>query len=98
MSIATRRLSAFLIALFVSYESVGAERSQSVRRAFIKEHPCPIVVDGKCRAEVDHAEPICAGGKDEVSNLQWLEIEQHRRKTAMDILRCARLRALKARQ
>lgn len=83
--------------LFTSGVVEGAERSRSVRNAFVAANPCPIYDDKakKCLAEVDHMEPICANGPDTVENLQWLSKEQHALKTKIDILRCARLRALR---
>lgn len=69
-------------------------RDPAVRQAFTEQNPCPIVDEktGKCLAEVDHKEALCAGGKDEVENLQYLSKEQHRLKTLMDIKRCAIIR------
>lgn len=84
--------------ILISLPVYGAERSQSVRREFVREHPCPIVVDGKCQAEVDHMKSLCSGGSDTVENLQWLSKEQHRLKTLMDIKECALMRAKDAQQ
>ena len=50
------------------------KRSQAVKRAYVKVHPCPAT--GKhtvsCPGFVlDHRYPICAGGKDTPANLAW---------------------------
>ena len=87
-------IRALLLLLLLPHQVEGAERSRSVRDAFVAENPCPIYDEKakKCLAEVDHIEPLCAGGKDSVENLQWLSIEQHRLKTKIDVLRCAVIR------
>ena len=52
----------------------GAERDRHQRALFMQEHPCP--ANGKTRGHcpgyvVDHIKPLCAGGKDRPSNMQW---------------------------
>lgn len=32
--------------------------------------------------------PLCAGGVDEVSNLNWIRVEDHKRKTRQDVKAC----------
>lgn len=97
-----RRLSAATcLALLISSSVLGAERSQSVRAEFVRKNVCPSTGKnyGRCPGwQVDHMESLCAGGKDEVSNLQWLSIEQHRLKTKIDVLRCSVLRRSQATQ
>jgi hypothetical protein len=49
-------------------------RDPHQRAAFIKAHPCPST--GKTRGAcpgyfVDHVTPLCAGGRDHSSNMQW---------------------------
>ncbi len=70
----------------------GAPRDPNVRNRFQKENPCP--VNGKHRGpcpgyHIDHIKPLCAGGKDRLSNMQWLAIEQHGHKTKADRRACA---------
>lgn len=60
-------LSALLLAICPSVEGKTL-RSNAVVREFKKLHPCPYE-PGNCVA--DHSWPLCAGGKDAVSNLQW---------------------------
>lgn len=49
-------------------------RSPAVRAEFQRLHPCP--ANGKTRGAcpgyvVDHVVPLCAGGADAPSNMQW---------------------------
>lgn len=84
-----------LLALLLTAPSDAAQRNQAVRAEFERLVPCPIEGPGTCARkgyEADHMEPICAGGKDVVENLQWLSKEQHQLKTKIDVLRCAVIR------
>lgn len=50
------------------------KRSETVLHHFQKTHPCPSTgrTRGACPGYVkDHIIPLCAGGPDEVANLQW---------------------------
>lgn len=70
---------------------VAAERSKAVRAEFQRSHPCPATgaPRGACPGfEVDHVVPLCAGGPDATSNMQWLTHEEHSRKTKRDVLHC----------
>jgi hypothetical protein len=66
-----------IAALYVSFSS-NAEavepRSRTARAEFVKANPCPAT--GKPRGAcpgwvVDHIHPLCAGGADHASNMQW---------------------------
>jgi hypothetical protein len=70
-------------------------RSSAVVHQFKAGNPCPVngATRGPCNGwEVDHVIPLCAGGPDTSSNLQWLRKEDHRQKTKVDVLQC-RLRS-----
>uniref|UniRef100_UPI0032971A82 HNH endonuclease signature motif containing protein n=1 Tax=Salmonella enterica TaxID=28901 RepID=UPI0032971A82 len=59
------------------------------------ENPCPSTgrTRGACAGwEIDHAAPLCAGGVDHPSNLQWLRKEDHRFKTLVDVKECRKKR------
>ena len=74
------------------------KRSQAVVREFIRLVPCPVAGPGSCFQkgfEADHRWPICAYGADAVWNLQWLSIEEHDRKTVLDLRACAMFRAVR---
>lgn len=68
-----RLLAALLIAAAAS--AAGAtERSRQQRDEFKRQQPCP--ANGQARGPcpgfvVDHIEPLCAGGADRPSNMQW---------------------------
>lgn len=86
------RLGGCLLILLLTLPSsaeAGTKRNPAVAREFKKLHPCPYAT-GDCI--VDHIVPLCAGGPDAVSNLQW----QHKQESvAKDKLEWAECRALK---
>jgi 5-methylcytosine-specific restriction endonuclease McrA len=68
-------------------------RSRAVVAEFKRLQPCPSTgkATGACPGwQVDHVLALCAGGRDEVRNLQWLRVEEHRIKTRSDVLACRR--------
>lgn len=84
-----------MLGIALALPAHGADRSARVRTAFERAVPCPAPGPGSCASkgyEADHAEPLCAGGRDAVENYQWLTKEQHALKTKIDVLRCAVLR------
>ena len=65
-------------------------------RAFRAEHPCPStgLKRGACPGwDVDHITPLCAGGADHPSNLQWLAKDDHKWKTFVDVRECRKAKA-----
>lgn len=53
------------------------KRDRAVVRAFQKLHPCPstgLTYGGCPNWQLDHVISLVCGGKDEVSNMQWLPI------------------------
>lgn len=73
------------------------ERSQAEVRAFRAENPCPATGrrSGPCKGwAVDHIRPLCAGGLDKPSNMQWIEDPDHRFKTLVDVRECRKLKKL----
>lgn len=87
------RLSAFVVcSLLLAASADAAQRSKAARAEFQRENPCPAT--GKPRGacpgyEVDHIQPLCAGGEDRAANLQWLLVERHREKTRRDMAACS---------
>ena len=50
------------------------KRSSAQRAAFVRANPCPAtgLTRGACDGfVVDHVIPLCAGGEDRPSNMQW---------------------------
>lgn len=73
------------------------QRSQAEVRAFRAENPCPATGrrSGPCKGwAVDHIKPLCSGGLDKPSNMQWIEDPDHRFKTLVDVRECRKLKKL----
>ena len=85
-----------LIALLLPLlASARIERSAAEVMAFKRSVPCPATGKPELRCaghEVDHIEPLCAGGADRRENLQYLTIQEHRWKTRTDVRVCRELR------
>src|SRR6266446_4473359 len=69
-----------IVSLSVCFFSLGFTQHETTPRqrapvaAFRKLHPCPGTnnTSGACPGwVVDHKYPLCAGGKDDPSNMQW---------------------------
>lgn len=74
-----------LLALLLVFAAVlpAAARDRAQRAAFVREHPCPATsqMRGACPGwVVDHIVPLCAGGEDAPSNMQWQELKASREK------------------
>lgn len=86
------RAAAFLIALAVVGATQAAPpRSRTVRAEFMRANPCPATgaTRGACPGfQVDHREALICGGKDELANLQWITIEDHKAKTRVEVKLC----------
>lgn len=75
-------LSAYLTLAVLMLVWVGTASAESrdpkVVRAFRATHPCPATgkMKGACGGwVVDHAYPLCAGGKDAVENMVWQDVK-----------------------
>lgn len=67
------------------------ERSAAQRAAFVREYPCPATGQprGPCPGYVvDHIIPLCGGGADAPSNMQWQTIEDGKLKDKEERTRC----------
>lgn len=87
------RASLLLIALLLPQEGWGKSyRSPEVRAAFMKTHPCPSTgkTRGRCDGwQVDHRLPLCFYGRDELPNMHWLSVKEHKEKTKLDVKVCS---------
>lgn len=87
-----------LISVAVIAVSAPAEaRSAKAVRIFKYHNPCPATDkrQGACPGwEVDHIKPLCLGGEDKPSNMQWLTVAQHRAKTRQDVRTCRAAKTL----
>lgn len=67
------------------------QRSAAEVLAFKRHSPAPLL-SLRLRAcpghQVDHADPIGAGGSDTRDNVQWLVVEEHRMMTRSDVRMC----------
>lgn len=71
--------------------ATAADRSRALRAEFQRLNPCPST--GKPRGacpgyHVDHREALVCGGRDELRNLQWLPVAEHREKTRVEVKLC----------
>lgn len=91
-----RRLTAgasALLLLALPAQSIARDRKEV--RAFRAEHACPATgrTLGTCPGyHVDHIQPLCAGGADHRSNMQWIRVDDHRFKTLVDVRECRKAR------
>lgn len=96
------RIAIFLtVALLANPAHARIERDRAQIRAFRAETPCPAtgLKRGGCPGwDVDHIIPLCAGGADHPSNLQWLAKDDHKWKTFVDVRECRKARAHRSEQ
>lgn len=86
-----RSLLACTLAVALTGAVAAPERSRTLRAEFQRQNPCPST--GKPRGacpgyQVDHREALICGGKDELPNLQWLRVAEHREKTRVEVKLC----------
>lgn len=86
------RLIIALLLMLASLTALARDgRNASEVRKFRQAHPCPVTgeVRGRCPGfEVDHVLARRCGGKDKASNMQWLAVDEHRKKTAREARTC----------
>lgn len=68
-------LAAVVLAL-LALDAEAATRNRAQRDAFVRTHACPATHSTKPRAAcpgyvVDHIKPLCKGGPDKATNMQW---------------------------
>ena len=64
-----------LLALLSSPPDASEARDRKQRSLFMQSHPCPANghIRGKCPGYlIGHVTPLCAGGADRWSNMQWV--------------------------
>lgn len=70
-------------------------RSAAERMEFHRSIPCPSTgeLHGKCPGYVvDHIVPLCAGGADKSSNMQWQELVASKAKDKQEWRQCREFR------
>lgn len=80
------------ITLFLtSAAEARTKRSHAAKVAFARQNPCPATGLRKpsCPGYViDHVEPLCAGGADRPSNMQWQAKAEAKEKDKLEIRQC----------
>jgi hypothetical protein len=87
------------LAFLQAWPVEASKRDQAQRAAFQRVNPCPST--GKARGGcpgyvVDHVRPLCAGGRDHASNMQWQTVADAKAKDRLEQAECRELRAKKA--
>lgn len=102
--IAGLNMKASALAVFVALAVISSgsdahghriKRSHSAIHAFMREHHCPSTGNSKGRCPgwiVDHVVPLCAGGADDPSNMQWQTVADAKAKDKQEWAQCRRLR------
>jgi len=70
-------------------------RDPAVARAFQRANPCPSTgkTTGRCPGYIkDHIKPLCAGGADHPSNMQWQTDAEAKKKDQLEKQQCKRHR------
>ena len=94
-----RRPLAILLALALGISAASSatashhtRRSVSAKTVFKHQHPCPAtgLAKGHCPGYViDHVVPLCAGGADDPSNMQWQTVADSKAKDLLERRQCA---------
>lgn len=84
-----------LVLALVSTNVFAVERSKTELRHFAKANPCPTT--GKPITScpyyvIDHIYPLCAGGADKMSNMQWQTKQAAAKKDVRERAFCACLK------
>ena len=83
---------AFLAALVITHTDARTHRSGNEIKIFKFLHPCPATgaQSGACPGFViDHVLPLCAGGPDKHTNMQWQTTADARKKDVLERRQCA---------
>ncbi len=85
---------AALVALALATPSIAeSARNAKQRRLFMQMHPCPEngAIRGRCRGYViTHITPLCAGGADRWSNMEWQTVADAKVKEREERKLCSR--------
>lgn len=85
------KLSSALLIAALCFSANADARSKAQVNHFKRSHPCPATgkADGTCPGYVvDHIKPLCAGGADRPSNMQWQTIAQAKAKDRVERTQC----------
>ena len=79
--------------LCVGTADARTQRSQSAKREFAREHPCPSTGQPvpHCPGYViDHVKALACGGDDAPSNMQWQTVADGKAKDKWELKECGR--------
>lgn len=82
-----------VVAVLLAAPTLAAECSRAAVAEFKRQHPCPATgqARGACPGYVvDHVRPVCAGGPDEPSNMQWQTRDSAKVKDRAERAQCRR--------
>lgn len=86
------RLLLPLIVAVCAMPAQAMPRSKAARAEFVRSHPCPATGHkrGACPGYVvDHVVPLCAGGPDHHTNMQWQTVAAAKAKDREEARQCA---------
>jgi hypothetical protein len=84
-------VSIVVLALAATLTLAATHRDPEQRRAFMQQHSCPSTgkTKGRCPGYVvDHVKPLCSGGADHPSNMQWQTVAQAKKKDRLEREQC----------
>lgn len=89
----TMKTAAAVALALICAASSATDRSRQARAEFQRQYPCPAT--GKARGHcpgyvVDHVQPLCAGGPDAPSNMQWQTVQAAKVKDRAERAQCRR--------
>lgn len=82
-----------ILLLVISFDGIARDRAQ--RAEFVRDHPCPATGETRWKCPgyvVDHIVPLCAGGADKPSNMQWQELAESKVKDNEERALCRNLK------
>src|SRR4051812_33986336 len=86
-------LVAVVIWTYFPPPAAATERSTKAVADFKRTHVCPstgVAKNAPCPGQiVDHIMPLCAGGADDPSNMQWQSVEDAKKKDRVEAKLCA---------
>lgn len=88
-----RHFAVLLLILLAATACQAAPRSAAAKTSFQRQHPCPATSSprGACPGYViDHITPLCAGGPDAPSNMQWQTVADAKVKDRAERAQCRR--------
>jgi hypothetical protein len=90
-----RMVLAISALMFCFLVEAATPRDPAQVRAFKAHNPCPATgkIQKSCPGYiVDHKEPLCAGGADHPSNMQYLALAESLKKDKREVAYCACLK------